>query len=208
MSRIAHYVASTHWEREWYETLQGVRMRLVSLLDEVFETMDRHDAFKIFVFGGQYIPVTDYLEIEPENETAFKDSVKNGKLKLGPRYVLPDEWLVSGESIIRNLQLGMRLSSQMGAPSSRAGFVCDQFGHIGQMPQSFDQLGIPMAFVWRGTHEAELGGHFHPTVRRWTEGSFLQSSGVGKPGKVVYQSISTDLVQCEIGRRKGTGGNH
>ena len=53
MTRITHYVASTHWDREWYEPLQGFRMRLVSMLDEVFDTIERDPAFKSFVMDGQ-----------------------------------------------------------------------------------------------------------------------------------------------------------
>src|SRR4051794_15650859 len=142
MTRIAHYVASTHWDREWYEPLQGYRMRLVSLLDEVFDTLAKDPAYKTFVMDGQSIPVYDYLEVRPERREQIARFVKEGRFKVGPWYVLPDEWLVSGESIVRKLKIGMRLADELGAPTSRAGFVCDQFGHIGQLPQIFAQLGI------------------------------------------------------------------
>ena len=140
--RTAHYVISTHWDREWYEPLQGYRMRLVSLLDEVFEQFERDPEFKIVTMDGQYIPVADYLEIRPDKSETIRRYVKEGRFKVGPWYVLPDEWLVSGESIVRNIQLGMRLSSELGAPSSRAGFACDLFGHVSQLPQIFTQLGL------------------------------------------------------------------
>jgi alpha-mannosidase len=41
MNRTAHYIRSTHWDREWYQPFQGYRMRLVSMLDEVLEAMGR-----------------------------------------------------------------------------------------------------------------------------------------------------------------------
>jgi alpha-mannosidase/mannosylglycerate hydrolase len=159
--RTAHYVISTHWDREWYEPLQGFRMRLVSMLDEVFDTLERDPAFKTFVMDGQYIPIADYLEIRPEKLETIRRFVREGRFKAGPWYVLPDEWLVSGESLIRNLQLGMRLAAELGAPSSRAGFACDLFGHISQLPQIFTQLGIPFAYIWRGTYEREHHGHLN-----------------------------------------------
>ncbi|MDB5324835.1 MAG: glycoside hydrolase, partial [Phycisphaerales bacterium] len=77
----------------------------------------------------------------------------------GPWYVAPDEWLVSGESLVRNLQLGMAMAECFGG-TSRAGFVCDQFGHIGQLPQIFRQFGLGAAYVWRGTNERDHAGHF------------------------------------------------
>ena len=161
MPRIAHYVSSTHWDREWYEPFQGFRMRLVSMLDEVFDTFDCDPEFKKFYMDGQVIPILDYLEIRPENRERIGKYLTNGRLRIGPWYVLPDEWLVCGESLVRNLQYGMEVAKQLGAEPSRTGFACDMFGHVGQMPQIFDQLGIPVAFVWRGTYEKEHHGHFN-----------------------------------------------
>jgi alpha-mannosidase len=159
MTRNAHYIRSTHWDREWYEPFQGYRMRLVSMLDEVVETM-RGDADFKFVMDGQAIPVFDYLEIRPERGEAIRRLAAEGRFKVGPWYVAPDEWLVCGESLVRNLEMGIETANGLGAPSSRAGFVCDQFGHIGQLPQIFDQFGIAGAFIWRGTTERENHGHF------------------------------------------------
>jgi alpha-mannosidase len=152
MARTAHYIRSAHWDREWYQPFQGFRMRLVSMLDEVLDTLSTDPAFR-FVMDGQTIPIDDYLEIRPEKSELVRQFVTDGRLKVGPWYVAPDEWLVSGESIIRNLEMGIERAEKLGAPSSRAGFVCDQFGHIGQLPQIFDQFGIGAAFVWRGTNE-------------------------------------------------------
>src|SRR5580700_3883289 len=159
MTRIAHYVRSTHWDREWYQPFQGYRMRLVSLLDETLEVMQKDPEFK-FTMDGQAIPVDDYLEIRPEKAEIIRKYSAAGRFKIGPWYVAPDEWLVSGESIVRNLQLGMKRARKLGETSSRAGFVCDQFGHIGQLPQIFSQFGIGGVFLWRGTTERDHAGNF------------------------------------------------
>jgi alpha-mannosidase/mannosylglycerate hydrolase len=159
MTRIAHYVRSTHWDREWYEPFQGYRMRLVSMLDEVLDTLGKDAEFK-FNMDGQAIPVIDFLEIRPEKAQTLQRYVMEGRFKAGPWYVAPDEWLVCGESIVRNLEMGIETAAQWGAPASRAGFVCDQFGHIGQLPQIFDQFAIAAAFIWRGTTERDHHGHF------------------------------------------------
>ena len=90
--RTAHYVASTHWDREWYETFQGFRMRLVSMLDELFKIMQDDSAFT-FEMDGQFIPIADYLEVRPEREPLVRQFASEGRLRLGPWYVLPDEWL-------------------------------------------------------------------------------------------------------------------
>jgi hypothetical protein len=159
MTRVAHFIRSTHWDREWYEPFQGYRMRLVSMLDEVLETMRKDAAFK-FVMDGQAILVHDYLEVRPEKAETIRRYAAEGRFKAGPWYVAPDEWLVCGESLLRNLQMGIETANELGGASSRAGFVCDQFGHIGQLPQIFDQFGIAGAFIWRGTTERDHHGHF------------------------------------------------
>ncbi len=159
-TRIAYFVPSTHWDREWYEPFQGFRMRLVSMMDELFDVFEKDPEFKKFFMDGQVAPVYDYLEIRPERQAMIEGYIRSGRLKVGPWFVLPDEWLIGDESFIRNIQMGQRLAKELGAPASTAGFACDMFGHIGQLPQLFDQLGVRAAFVWRGTHEKEHGGNF------------------------------------------------
>jgi alpha-mannosidase/mannosylglycerate hydrolase len=161
IKRIAHYVPSSHWDREWYDSFQGFRMRLVPMLDELFETMDNNPAYTSFTMDGQVIPAYDYLEIRPEKLAMVQQFARDGRFILGPWYVLPDEWLVCGESIIRNLQMGKSFAVKLGATPSRVGFVCDIFGHTGQLPQIFDQMNIPSAFVWRGTNETDWKCNFN-----------------------------------------------
>jgi alpha-mannosidase/mannosylglycerate hydrolase len=157
--RPLFWVVSTHWDREWYEPFQGFRYRLVNLLDEVLDTLERDGRFSHFQMDGQSIPIEDYLEVRPEEAGRVRALASAGKLAIGPWYVLPDEFIVSGESIVRNLQLGLQVAGRFGTPS-RAGFVCDIFGHNSQLPQIFAGFGIGAAFVWRGINEAETGANF------------------------------------------------
>src|SRR5687768_6355743 len=137
LKRTGHYVVSTHWDREWYQSFQGYRFRLVNLLDEVLDTMEKQPEFRYFQMDGQSIPIEDYLEVRPEREAQVRNMAESGRLRIGPWYVLPDEFLVSGESIVRNFQLGLDVAKHYGAVNggSRVGFVCDLFGHISQLPQ-------------------------------------------------------------------------
>jgi alpha-mannosidase len=157
--RIGHYVPSTHWDREWYESFQDYRFRLVNLLDEVLNVLKANPAFKYFQMDGQVITIEDYLEVRPEREADLREMTRCGRLRLGPWFVLPDEFLVSGESIVRNLALGMKLADQYGE-SAKAGFMCDMFGHISQMPQIFRGFGIDNALLWRGVNEVTHGAMF------------------------------------------------
>ncbi|HEX6385332.1 MAG TPA: glycoside hydrolase family 38 C-terminal domain-containing protein [Anaerolineae bacterium] len=101
------------------------------------------------------------MEIRPERRAALERLVREGRLFIGPWYVLADEYLVSPEALIRNLLLGMKLAGEMGGVMSE-GYVPDSFGHISQLPQILQGFGISSALFWRGMgNEGErLGTEF------------------------------------------------
>ena len=142
-------VPHTHWDREWYQPFQQFRARLVRLLDRLLDLLEGDPAFAHFHLDGQTIVLEDYLEIRPTQRARLRRLIASGRIAVGPWYVLPDEFLVSGESIIRNLQIGHRIAQSFGA-SQRIGYLPDQFGHIAQMPQILAGFGIDCAVVWRG----------------------------------------------------------
>ncbi|MBI5117217.1 hypothetical protein HZA56_12145 [Candidatus Poribacteria bacterium] len=142
-------VPHTHWDREWYAPFESFRKRLVSMIDHLLEVMESDRKFKYFELDGQTIVLFDYLAIRPENERRLRKLVESGRIIIGPWYVQPDEFLVSGESIIRNLRIGIRTAKEFGKPSL-IGYLPDQFGHTAQMPQIFSGFGINSAVVWRG----------------------------------------------------------
>jgi mannosylglycerate hydrolase len=64
-----------------------------------------------------------------------------------------DEFLCSGETIIRNLQMGIVRGAAFGGVMD-VGYLPDMFGHIAQMPQILRQAGFAHAVVWRGVPSA------------------------------------------------------
>ncbi len=143
-----HLVPHTHWDREWYEPFQIFRMRLVDLVDQVLDQLDADPGFR-FTLDGQLATVDDYLWIRPEAEPRIRRLVEEGRLAIGPWQILMDEFLVSGETIVRNLELGRRRASELGG-AMEIGYLPDMFGHIAQMPQILRRAGISHAVVWRG----------------------------------------------------------
>jgi alpha-mannosidase len=142
-------VPHTHWDREWYQTFQQFRMRLVHAIDRLLVILDRDQAFTHFMLDGQTIVLEDYLEVRPENAERLKNYIRSGRVQVGPWYLQPDEFLVSGESLVRNLQTGLRQAAEYGG-HMRAGYVPDTFGHIAQLPQILHGFGLDNAVFWRG----------------------------------------------------------
>ncbi len=145
-----YVISHTHWDREWYQTFQGFRKRLVFMLDELIEHMEANEEYKYFHMDGQTIVLEDYLEIRPENEKRLRRLIGQGRIIIGPWYVMPDEFLVSGESLIRNLQKGFEICGSFGVEPMKIGYIVDIFGHNSQFPQILKGFGIHSAILFRG----------------------------------------------------------
>jgi alpha-mannosidase len=200
-ARRCHYVLSTHWDREWYMSFQDFRYRLVQLIDRVLAGWENGQLIGPFQTDGQVIMLEDYLEIRPERRARIERLARKGKFVLGPWYVLPDEFLVSGESLVRNLRLGRQVARSFGAKPSNAGFVCDLFGHNSQLPQIYRGFGIEGAFVWRGINQVDRR-HF---IWRSPDGSDVLAYRFGHVGYCSYcsavrrsfdASVPFDREQC------------
>lgn len=149
MGRYLHFISHTHWDREWYESFDSFRLRLVRLMDNLLEILHRDRLYQTFMLDGQTVILEDYLEIRPEREEEIKALVSSGRILIGPWYILPDEFLVSGETHIRNLLFGQRVAQRFGNKMG-VGYLPDSFGHIAQMPQILKKSGIGYAIIWRG----------------------------------------------------------
>ena len=143
-------VPHTHWDREWYLPFEQFRLRLGMVVDGVLETLERDPSFTSFTLDGQAIVLEDYLDVRPENEGRLRALLAGGRLEVGPSYVLPDEILVGGESLVRNLLLGRRVCRRFGVEPSGAGYLPDSFGHPAQLPQILAGFGIRTFLFSRG----------------------------------------------------------
>ena len=142
-------VSQTHWDREWYLPFQLFRLRLVDLMDHLLDILDKDPDYKYYVLDGQTVVLDDYFEIKPQNRERVKKYIQEGRILVGPWYILPDEFLVSGEATIRNLMLGHKKAMDMGAVM-KAGYVPDPFGHLSQLPQILQGFGIDNFIFMRG----------------------------------------------------------
>jgi alpha-mannosidase len=154
-------VPHTHWDREWYLTFQQFRMKLVATVDAVLDIMERDPGYARFLLDGQTIILDDYLEVRPENAARLQRLAREGRILVGPWYIQPDEFLVSGESLVRNLLRGRKMAREYGG-AMNVGYVPDTFGHIAQLPQILRGFGMETAVFWRGVGP-EMTGDF-----RWS----------------------------------------
>jgi mannosylglycerate hydrolase len=147
--KTCHIVFQTHWDREWYYPFETYRYRLIHVIKRVLDALDQNEIDK-FVLDGQTLPLDDFLEVaEIEDQNRILAYIKQGKIIVGPWYIAMDEFLVQGESIIRNLEIGIS-SANSYKKGKYLGYLPDTFGHIGQMPQILSNFNIEDAMMWRG----------------------------------------------------------
>jgi len=189
----AFIVAHTHWDREWYRTFQQFRIRLIDLINNLIEILENDKTFSDFTLDGQTIVLEDYLEVHPKRRAILKKYITEGRIHVGPWYILPDEFLVSAESIIRNLLLGYKIASEFGRVM-KIGYIPDPFGHISQMPQILRGFGIDNIIFWRGIeYEQTRGNEF---IWQGPDGTELFAVHLPKVGYCNAMSLPEDVGQA------------
>jgi len=160
-----HILSHTHWDFEWYEVQEGFKMQLVQLMDNLLDILDKDPTFK-FHFDGQVMPIMDYLEIlrerdvlddgqtEERAQSRITRLVKKGQLHIGPCWTTPETSLISIESLIRNINRGIRFSRRFGGASS-VFYNADAFQYHSQVPQVIQGTGLKSAYTWRAAEQGK-----------------------------------------------------
>lgn len=172
MAKLKAFVMSHgHMDIEWNQPLHSYRFWLIEALDRLEKIYSTTPDMISYTLDGQIFPLEEYLEIKPEKTELFKKMAQEKKVFLGPFYTQFDEWIPSGEMMVRNCLWGDRLTSEFGTPL-KVGYLPDNFGHPTQLPQILNQFGIdnllfqrgmpyvneefPDEFVWEGIDGSKL----------------------------------------------------
>lgn len=149
MKKKVYIISHSHWDREWYLPYEQHHMLLVELMDDFLEIFETDPDFNSFHLDGQTILLDDYLQVRPEKREAIQKAIDAGKLRIGPFYILQDDFLISAESNVRNMLIGMEESKKWGTPV-KLGYFPDTFGNMGQAPQMMKKAGLEAAAFGRG----------------------------------------------------------
>lgn len=134
-------IPHTHWDREWRYPIWKNRMLLIQFMDELLETLDKHEDYNCFLLDGQAAPIDDYLDVKPENKEKVEKYIKDGRIAVGPWYTLPDLYPLDGECLVRNLLKGIRAAEAHGK-CMKVGYNSFGWGQTAQFPQLYDKFGI------------------------------------------------------------------
>lgn len=155
MSHI-HVIAHTHWDQEWYFTLQDSNILASRNFADVIDTLESHPDYACYHFDGQTAVVEDFLDVNPQYAGRLKQLVKNKRLFIGPWYTQTDTFNVHGESIIRNLKYGILSARKLGH-AMMVGYLPDTFGHNSQLPTLLRGCNLDNIVFWRGIdHDTQV----------------------------------------------------
>ncbi len=153
-NKVFHVISNTHWDREWRYPFQRNRQMLVDMIDRVLEILEQNPDYRAFHLDSQSIVLKDYLEIKPHKKDIISKFLKNKRLLAGPWYILPEEYQVGGENLIRNLLLGHKVAEELGRVS-KIGYSPFSWGQISQLPQIYRQFDINLIMFYRGINSID-----------------------------------------------------
>ncbi len=185
-------VPTTHWDRDWYWPFERFRVKLIEMFERVLELADA-DPDYTFTVDGQSIAVEDYLEALPQRAERLRALGEQGRLKIGPLYVLSDVWLTGAEAMIRNLQIGRAIAGRFHASQDTV-YQPDTFGFHPELPTLLAGCGLDTFMAMRGTPVDAIGDQRF-FIWEGPDGSSVQ----------VYRLRDGYANAARLGLTKGTG---
>lgn len=193
MNKKLLLVPSIHWDREWYKSQSEFSVYLTELFELVLDKLESGELGNYFT-DGQAVMVEDILNLKPEWREKMAKFASQGKLELGPFYVLTDMYMPSAESFFRNISYGIEIIRKLGGKPGIP-YAPDAFGHNADLPAILnsagfdayffcrgigDQLEPPRSeFIWRDKNKlykvlalSAIVDIFHPVTGRWISGAY------------------------------------
>jgi mannosylglycerate hydrolase len=179
-SKEIHIISNTHWDREWVYSSAETRLLLLDFMDNMLDLLDDQPEYHSFTMDSQTLCIQDYLELRPERREQIERHVQSGRLIIGPWCSLPEEYIVNGESLVRNLVVGHKVAEDLGKVS-KVGYTPFSYGQTSQIPQIYQGFGIDTIIFYRGikTEKSEF-------IFRGADGSELLGMRFGALSRFSY----------------------
>ncbi|CAH6636581.1 glycoside hydrolase family 38 C-terminal domain-containing protein [Pseudocitrobacter vendiensis] len=196
-SKHVYVVPHCHWDAEWYFTCEDSHILLIENIDYLLDLLEGDATFPSYSFDGLAIVLDDYLQVRPENASRIAELVRQKRLYVGPWYTQCDSLLIRTESLIRNLQYGIRTAKQFGH-SMNVGYLPDIFGQHAYLPAIFTDAGIDYCVLQRGIYTDQIRGDLNflwqaPNHRTVATNYMYYGYGPGK-----FLSTDTDYLNHRL----------
>lgn len=203
----AYIYHHTHWDNEWYFTEEDSNIQLVYHMKELLDALEK-DQIDYFFLDGQTAIAEDYLRAHPEDRERMAQLISGKRLFVGPFHTQLDSFICSGESVVNNLKIGMRIGDQLGG-ANRVAYLPDSFGQSQDYPKLFremdiqdfvfrrgmgDEHNLPNEFIWDGEDGSSvlcsaLNCGYGFATEPFVNGSLLKNAGLDYDGKDIASQM-------------------
>ena len=152
MKKTAYTFHHCHWDAEWYYTEQESQIQFAYHMEELLESLDS-DRINTYLIDGKTDQIEDHLRFKPQDKEHLAKYVAEKRAFVGPFYSHLSGFIAPGESVIKNLQIGIQQGEELGH-CCKVAYMPDSFGQPQDYPKIFNGVGIKDFVFRRG-----LGDH-------------------------------------------------
>ena len=154
MKKQVYAYLHTHWDREWYRDKEDFNLRFLEIFDIVLDELKNNRA-PFFYLDGQTIALLDYLKYRKNKKEEIIENIKQNKLAIGPYFVSADSYLINFHSMLKNLEIGMKISKEF-YQKEFIGYMSDIFGVSNSTFEALKLKNIDKALIWRGVNPEKI----------------------------------------------------
>jgi mannosylglycerate hydrolase len=150
-----HVIAYLDWQREGAQTFERSRARLLQTLEMLLPALQSHGDnatanLKGLMLAGQTVLLDDIAQIQPDLLSKLAIYHAGGRLSMGAFYIAPAMAFVSGEALIRNLQMSQMTGARHGVRGMTLAYLPEGCHYPAQLPQILRGFGMDVAYLCRG----------------------------------------------------------
>ncbi len=179
-----YFIPHTHWEGAVFKTREEYLDIGLPHILEALRLLKRYPDYRFVL--DQVCYVKPFLERYPEEESAFRQFVKEGRLAIvGGTLVMLDVNMPGGESFIRQVLYSKGFFRKALGVDVTVSWQLDTFGHHAQIPQLLKLAGyrsfwffrgvsdwsVPSEFFWQGLDGSQIPAYWLPEGYAVTYGS-------------------------------------
>ena len=187
---VFYNIPHSHWEGAVFVTREGYLDEGLPTILKALRLLNAYPNYRFTLDQACY--VKPFLERYPDEEAAFRQFVREGRLGIvGGMDVMPDVNMPSGESFVRQILYGKDYFRKKLDVDVTTAWQIDTFGHHNQIPQLLKLAGfksfwfvrgvphrdMPAEFVWEGLDGSQIPAYWLPHSYALTYGSPKDQAG-------------------------------
>ncbi len=151
-----HYFSHVTWWREGIEGLTQGRIALLETADALLRALQAGDGVRYASLGEQAVLLEDIARLRPDLLALLVIYGAGGRLGISPFYAGVDAMLSSGETLIRDLLVGLADTQAHGLPAPKTLYLAQNTQFNAQLPQFLRGFGIDSVIVVLRSHKMPL----------------------------------------------------